>query len=96
MNADIAADLPVVYADESHISVGDYFHECSGPRTHVTSTGNIIGFRLFKEIVYDRQLDRYLLIGFVGENSDESMRNLKERLIQEQMRQMQSDNMFLF
>jgi len=96
VSADIAADLPVHYADESHIGVGDYLHECSGPRTHVNSTGKIKGFRLFKEIVYDKQLDRYLLIGFVGEDSDESMENLKERLVQEQLRQMQSDNMFLF
>lgn len=75
---DIAADLPVHYADESHISVGGSLHQCSGPRTHVRSTGEIHGFCLNHEIVYDNQQDRYLLIGFVGEDSKESLRRLRE------------------
>ena len=65
----IAANLPVHYADESHIAVGGHLHECSGPRTHVSNTGKIQGFCLNHEIVYDNQQDRYLLIGFVGETS---------------------------
>ena len=77
---DIARDLPVHYVDESHIAVGDRIHECSGPRTHVTSTGRIQGFRLCPEIVYDNQQNRYLLIGFVGESSEESLRWLKSRV----------------
>ncbi len=77
---DIANDLPVHYADESHIAVGDRLHECSGPRTHVTSTGKIVGFRLNHEIVYDNQQNRYLLIGFVGEHSDASMQQLQSLL----------------
>ena len=55
------------------------FDDCSGPRTHVTSTGKIIGFRLNHEIVYDNQQNRYLLIGFVGEHSQESLENLQNR-----------------
>ena len=78
MLQDIAADLPVHYADESHISVGGSLHQCSGPRTHVRSTGEIHGFCLNHEIVYDNQQDRYLLIGFVGEDSKESLRRLRE------------------
>ena len=73
---DIAADLPVTYADESHIAVGDRRHLCSGPRTHVSSTGKIKGFRLCPEIVFDEQQKRYLLIGFVGENSEEALNKL--------------------
>lgn len=30
VQADIAADLPVEYADENHIAVGGRMHECSG------------------------------------------------------------------
>jgi len=78
VNEDIANDLPVHYADESHIRVGDYIHACSGPRTHVTNTGKIIGFRLCHEIIFDNQANRYLLIGFVGEHSDESLRKLEQ------------------
>ena len=76
VNVDISRDLPVAYADDSHIFVGDIKHPCSGPRTHVTSTGKIAGFRLCPEIIFDNQRNRYLLIGFVGEKSDESLRNL--------------------
>ena len=76
VKADIAANLSVHYHDESHIMVGEHLHGCSGPRTHVSSTGKIEGFRLCHEIVFDRQQNRYLLIGFVGEDSEESMRRL--------------------
>lgn len=76
---DIARDLPVHYHDESHIAVGDALHECSGPRTHVSSTGKIQGFCLNHEIVYDNQQNRYLLIGFVGEASDASLEKLQRR-----------------
>ncbi len=77
---DIAADLPVHYYDESHIMVGERTHECSGPRTHVSTTGKIENFRLCHEIVFDHQENRYLLIGFVGEDSDQSMRKLEAQM----------------
>ena len=79
MNEDIAKDLPVHYVDENHIAVGEMLHECSGPRTHVSSTGKIHGFRLNHEIVYDTQQDRYLLIGFVGEKSASMMEWLQNQ-----------------
>lgn len=78
VNEDIKNDLPVHYADESHIRVGDYIHECSGPRTHVSNTGKIVGFRLCHEIIYDSQQNRYLLIGFVGEHSEENLKKLQQ------------------
>lgn len=96
VSADIAANLPVQYIDEGHITVGGKMHECSGPRTHVSATGKIHGFRLNHEIVYDKQLDRYLLIGFIGENSEEALNKLNDRLEQMRIQQMQNDNMFLF
>ena len=79
VNEDIAADLPVHYHDENHIAVGERLHECSGPRTHVSTTGKIKGFRLHHELVYDNQMQRYLLIGFVGEDSAENLEKLKNR-----------------
>lgn len=75
---DIAENLPVTYADESHIAVGDRLHECSGPRTHVSATGKITGFKLYPEIVFDNQQKRYLLIGFIGENTEAEMEKLKK------------------
>jgi hypothetical protein len=80
VNESIAQDLPVHYLDDSHIRVGDYVHACSGPRTHVTTTGKIKGFRLCPEIIYDTQQKRYLLIGFVGESSEESLRKLQDSM----------------
>ena len=79
VNEDIAADLPVHYHDENHIAVGDRLHECSGPRTHVSTTGKIKGFRLHHEIVYDNQMHRYLLVGFVGEDSAENLAKFQHR-----------------
>lgn len=80
VNEDIAADLPVAYHDDSHIAVGDRLHECSGPRTHVSSTGKIHGFRLCHQIVYDNQMNRNLLIGFIGESSQQDLDNLLNQM----------------
>ena len=77
VNEIIAQDLPVAYANESHVRVGNKVHPCSGPRTHVTSTGSIEGFRLYPEIIFDDQRNRYLVVGFVGENSEERINKLK-------------------
>ncbi len=76
VNQIIDSDLPVAYANESHIRVGDKVHPCSGPRTHVTSTGQIEGFRLYPEMIFDDQRNRYLIVGFVGEHSQERINKL--------------------
>ena len=82
---DIARDLSVTYADEVHVRVGDRVHYCSGPRTHVTSTGRVQNFRLCPEIIYDNQRNRYLIIGFVGEKSEQNLRELLQRTHAAQM-----------
>ena len=51
-------------------------HPCTGPRTHVRTTGQIKGFCLLDHFVYDRKNDRYLLIGCVGEDTAKSMQLL--------------------
>lgn len=63
----IRNDLPISYVDEEHITIGDLLHECTGPRTHVPSTGYVENFRLIKKYFYDPINDRYLLAGRVGE-----------------------------
>lgn len=75
---DIARDLSVAYADESHIRVGTRLHSCSGPRTHVTSTGQIEDFHLYPEIIFDDQRNRYLVVGFVGEHAADRIKKLQQ------------------
>ena len=69
--------MPIAYADETHVRIGDTKHLCGGPRTHVTTTGKVEGFRLCHEIIYDNQRNRYLLIGLVGEHSAERILKLQ-------------------
>lgn len=77
VNALIATDLPISYADEAHVRIGESLHPCTGPRTHVSHTGAIEGFRLCPELVFDKHQNRHLLIGFIGNDSAESLGNLK-------------------
>ena len=73
VNRIIAADLPITYQDERHITIGGVSHYCTGPRTHVSSTGKIEGFHLMKDFVYDPRSHMYLLIGRVGEMSTDEL-----------------------
>ena len=76
VNAIIAENLPVGYVDDNHISVGDRIHKCNGPRIHVHRTGQIHNFRLMHHLIYDRFKRRYMLVGCVGEGSDEVLKRL--------------------
>ena len=76
----IAADLPVAYYDDSHVSLGSVIHRCRGPRTHVSHTGEIEGFRLLHRLVYDAFNNKYLLVGFVGEDSAERLSALERKM----------------
>ena len=78
VQADIAADLPITYQDERHITIGGVSHYCTGPRTHVSSTGKIEGFRLMKDFVYDPRSHMYLLIGRVGDMSDAELDEMNQ------------------
>ena len=76
VNELIKQDLPITYVDDHHISIGSDLHECSGPRIHVSHTGQVKNFRLMHHFVYDRFKRRYLLVGCVGENSEELLKKL--------------------
>jgi len=78
VNEMIKQDLPVTYCDSQHVSIGGTIHPCSGPRIHVSSTGQIQDFYLLKHFVYDKLNKRYLLVGYVGEHPDEAMKRLAE------------------
>ncbi len=67
---DIELDLPVSYVDEGHVMIGDELHPCTGPRTHVPSTGLVKNFRLVHKVFYDAARDRYLVVGLVGDEAE--------------------------
>ncbi len=73
----IAQDLPVDYVDDGHISIGDTIHPCTGPRTHVRRTSEIVNFKLLHDFIYDRLDGRYLLVGCVGEDSESNISKIK-------------------
>ncbi len=85
VNEMIAADLPITYADNNHISVGGRKHFCTGPRIHVSHTGKIENFHLLHHFIYDRFGRRYLLVGCVGANAEKNLKKLDEQ------QKMQSD-----
>ena len=72
----VRQDLAIDYLDESHIAIGGHPHPCTGPRTHVSSTGCVTGFRLLKRFLFDHFSKRYLLVGCVGEDSEEMVERL--------------------
>ena len=79
VNEVIAQDLPVTYVDEHHIRIGDSIQSCDGPRVHVSHTGLIENFRLMNHFIYDRFKKRYMLVGCVGEKTDELLQKLDNR-----------------
>ena len=62
----IEKDLPITYVDEEHVQIGDIVHPCTGPRTHVASTGEVESFRLLHRIVFDPIERCYIIAGRVG------------------------------
>lgn len=76
VRAIIHKDVPIEYHDDSHILINGHLHPCTGPRTHVSHTGEITGFSLLKRFIYDKVNDRYLMVACVGENSEANVEHL--------------------
>lgn len=74
----INADLSVEYVDNRHVSIGGKLHTCTGPRIHVSRTGQIQNFHLLHHFIYDRFGHRYLLVGCVGEDAETNLQLLDE------------------
>ena len=70
VNEMIRSDVPISYADENHITIGERVHRCTGPRMHVRSAGEIKKLTLLKEMLKEPITDRFLLVGVVGEIED--------------------------
>ena len=79
VNEMIAANLPVAYVDNTHISIDGKKHFCTGPRIHVSHTGKIENFHLLHHFIYDRFKNQYLLIGCVGEDAEKNLQFLDEQ-----------------
>ena len=62
----ISRDVCISYVDEKHIMIGDILHPCTGPRTHVPSTGSIENFRIIKHVFYDPLKNEYMIAGRIG------------------------------
>ena len=76
----IEQDLPVAYKDENHVTIGDRVHYCTGPRTHVRSTGQIKDFHLLYHFLHDRKNRKFLLVGCVGQANLERLHALDKRI----------------
>lgn len=72
----IAQDLPITYVDEKHVCIGEQIHPCTGPRIHVSRTGQIKDFRLLYRFLHDKRNNRYLLVGCIGERNLDYIRRL--------------------
>ena len=72
----IVQDLPVTYADEKHVCIGETLHRCTGPRIHVARTGMIENFHLMHHFMYDQFKQRYMIVGCIGPNAEEEMQKL--------------------
>jgi hypothetical protein len=67
VNELIKQDVPISFADDTHIKIGGSLWLCHGPRMHVRSAGEIKHFSLNKEYLMEPITGRYLLVGLVGE-----------------------------
>lgn len=72
----IEDDLPISYADDTHIRIGDMLHKCTGPRMHVTRTSKVVHFRVLKEFKRDALSGQYMLVGLVGEEASSSVSDI--------------------
>ncbi len=66
----IDQNIPISYADDNHILIGDKLHYCTAPRMHVDNTSEIPSFRLHPELIRDSITGAYMLIGIVGFGND--------------------------
>lgn len=66
VKAVIAADVLIGPSGEQKIGVGPDIIKCTGPRTHVKSSGQIENFRLIKEYKHNFITNEFMLVGVVG------------------------------
>ena len=88
VNDMISKDLSITYLDAHHVSIGGETHYCTGPRIHVTRTGQIENFHLLHHFIHNRLTGKYLLVGCVGKDAEKTLEKLDAQ------QKMQSDLIF--
>ncbi len=81
VNALIEQDLAVCYLDDHHVLIGDHPHPCTGPRNHVKSTGEIVGFKLHHSFLFDSIQNRHYLVGYVGSKTEQQLVHINNFLL---------------
>ena len=74
----ISRNIPISYKDDMHIMIGEHEHVCTGPRMHVKNTGEIENFTLLDELLFDPISKTYMLIGLVGNASEQRISDLNQ------------------
>lgn len=71
--------IPICYLDEEHIRIGDEKEiRCTGPRIHISNTGDIENFQLIKQYSYNPITKLYALVGIVGNEKTLNLENATE------------------
>ena len=68
VNQTIKSNIPISFNDDEHISIGSELFPCTGPRIHVNNAGEIVDFRLLKEIRLDPIQGLFAIVGTVGQD----------------------------
>jgi ABC-type dipeptide/oligopeptide/nickel transport system ATPase component len=69
----ISQDLDISYYNENHIQIGQSeIIPCTGPRIHVRNTAEISNFQLLKEFRFDKDTDKFALVGTTRDKDIES------------------------
>lgn len=76
VKAAIDLDLPISYADDKHIMIGEHLYHCTGPRMHVSSTGKIKNFKLLHEFIEDTITKEFYLVGVSSKKEVSHTRDL--------------------
>lgn len=76
VNELIKQNLPITYHDNNHVLIGENLHHCTGPRIHVSNTGEIENFHLLPHFIYDRFKNNYMLVGCVGKDAEKNLQAL--------------------
>ena len=74
----IAQDLRISFKDDNHILIGEKPLLCSGPRMHVSSTGDIKRFSLVKEWIQEPISRSYMLTGMIGDRAHNQLGDINQ------------------
>ena len=78
INDVIKQDLRISFKDDNSIMIGDRVLPCSGPRMHVSSTGEIKRFSVIKEWIHDSFNKSYMLTGVISERAHNQLGDINQ------------------